>query len=135
MRDRVLLYVEDDDSAHYLLSTVVRDREMNVDVQRVSDGRAALAFLRHGEPFQAAPRPDLILLDLNLPGTPGLTVLSDIRHDPALSGIPVVVFSSSSRSTDKAESLALGADEYITKPGTYEAFVRAVISACSFLPD
>ena len=132
MSDRVLLYVEDDESAHYLLASIIKEAGMNVKVERVSNGQAAIAFLHRGEPYQCAPRPDLIVLDLNLPGRNGLTVLAEIRQNPRFRAIPIVIFTSSTEASDRAQSLALGATEYITKPSTYDAFVNAVMSACSF---
>jgi DNA-binding response OmpR family regulator len=131
MSQRVLLYVEDEDAAVFLLETALKEASINVDLYRVADGEAALAFLRKTGIYQQMPRPDLVLLDLNLPRKNGLEVLSEMRDNHELSSFAVVVFTSSSLAVDKRKSLALGAQEYITKPASFDGFVAAVKSACS----
>jgi two-component system response regulator len=134
MRDRVLLYVEDEDAAVFLLETALKEAEIDVSLFRVADGEEAMAFLRRSGTYGTAPRPDLILLDLNLPRKGGLEVLSDMRNADELRSMPVVVFTSSSLAADKRRSLALGAQHYITKPSSFDGFVEAVKNACSFMP-
>ncbi len=134
MRDRVLLYVEDEDAAVFLLETALKEAEIDVSLFRVADGEEAMAFLRRSGTYGTAPRPDLILLDLNLPRKGGLEVLSDMRNADDLRSMPVVVFTSSSLAADKRRSLALGAQHYITKPSSFDGFVEAIKNACSFMP-
>jgi CheY-like chemotaxis protein len=135
MPDRVLLYVEDEDAAVFLLETALKEAEIDVSLFRVADGEEAMAFLRRSGSYQAAPRPDLVLLDLNLPRKGGLEVLSDMRDAEDLRSMSVVVFTSSSLPADKRKSLALGAQHYITKPSSFDGFVEAIKNACSFMPN
>lgn len=135
MDERVLLYVEDEDAAVFLLETALREAGIQLKLYRVSDGEQALAFLRGAGAYEKAPRPDLILLDLNLPRKNGLEVLSEMQNDPRLRDIVVIVFTSSALSSDRRKSLALGAREYITKPSSFDGFVQAVKNACSLFPS
>jgi two-component system, chemotaxis family, response regulator Rcp1 len=129
----VLLYVEDEDAAVFLLETALKEVRITVELYRVSDGEQALAFLRRSGAYQAAPKPDLILLDLNLPRKNGLEVLAEIKDSNGLRDITTIVFTSSALQSDKKKSLALGAQQFITKPATFDGFIEAVKSACSRL--
>lgn len=132
--DRVLLYVEDEDAAAFLLETAIKEAAIDLQLYRVSDGEQAIAFLGRAGDYHAAPRPGLILLDLNLPRRNGFEVLTEVRRDPSLSAIPVVVFTSSSLASDRQKSLALGARQYITKPSTFDGFLDALKMVSSYLP-
>lgn len=134
MCERVLLYVEDEDAAVFLLETALKEAGIQVRLFRVSDGEQALAFLRGSGSYEKAPKPDLILLDLNLPRKNGLEVLAEMQNDHLLRDHHVTVFTSSSLPADKRKSLALGAQEYITKPSSFDGFVEAVKAACARLP-
>jgi CheY-like chemotaxis protein len=127
----VLLSVEDNDADYYLIKMAVRETGLPIEICRASDGEQALAFLKRLNGHAVSPRPALILLDLNLPRRNGIEVLFDIRATDALRTIPVVVFTSSSLATDKEKSLALGAQEYILKPGSLAGFAEAISSVCS----
>ncbi len=119
---------------------LVEDNPMDVDLTRetlayakirnrlhvVNDGEKALAFLRREEPYQDAVRPDVVLLDLNLPRKDGREVLATIKADPELRTIPVVVLTSSSAETDVVRSYNLGANCYVTKPVDLEQFASVV---------
>ena len=131
----IVLYVEDEDAAVFLLETALKEAGIQLKLYRVSDGEQALAFLRGAGAYEKAPRPDLILLDLNLPRKNGLEVLSEMQNDPRLRDIVVIVFTSSALSSDRRKSLALGAREYITKPSSFDGFVQAVKNACSLFPS
>ena len=85
-----------------------------------------MAFLRREGKFTAAGRPHLVLLDLNLPRKDGRSVLSDVKSDPALRRIPVVIFSTSQATKDIERSYELGANSYISKPPTLAEWVAAV---------
>jgi two-component system, chemotaxis family, response regulator Rcp1 len=135
MSQHVLLYVEDEDAAVFLLETALKEASLDVQLYRVADGEQALAFLKKAGVYQEMPRPDLVLLDLNLPRKTGLEVLSEMRDIKDLSSLAVVVFTSSSLAVDKRKSLALGAQEYITKPSSFDGFVAAVKSACSHMKN
>jgi chemotaxis family two-component system response regulator Rcp1 len=129
-----LLYIEDDDTAVFLLQTALRDLDDGqIELVRARNGEEALARLQGAAPFVNAARPDLILLDLNLPRKGGLELLEDLCGDANLASIPVVIFSSSSLQADRARSLELGARDYILKPLTFPAFVDAVRAACRWL--
>src|SRR6202008_583886 len=92
----------------------------------VSDGVEALAFLRREGRYAAATRPRLILLDLNLPRKDGREVLAEIKADPDLRRIPVVVLTTSRAEEDILRSYDLHANAYVTKPVDFEAFVKVV---------
>jgi two-component system, chemotaxis family, response regulator Rcp1 len=134
MDPKVVLYVEDEDAAFLLFQTALKTARLEVELHRAADGEQAIAFLTRTGEYVAYPRPNLVILDLNLPRKSGLEVLTAIHDSDELREISVVVFTSSSLSADKRNSLALGAKEYITKPFTFDSFVEAVKTACSFLP-
>ncbi|HEY3939354.1 MAG TPA: response regulator [Bryobacteraceae bacterium] len=129
----MLLHVEDDAATSYLLSVALDEIGLAVELHHVSDGDSALRFLHHQAEYASSPSPDLILLDINLPKKSGMDVLSEIHYSPALCQIPVVVFTSSSLTREKTQALSLGAQEFITKPANFDAFLGAVRSACSIL--
>jgi CheY-like chemotaxis protein len=135
MDERVLLYVEDEDAAVFLFETALKEAGIQLRLCRVSDGEQALAFLRHKDAYEGAPTPDLVLLDLNLPRKNGLDVLAEINRNDEFRKIPTVVFTSSSLASDRNQSISLGAQEYITKPSTFDGFIKAVKAACSYLPQ
>ena len=135
MNQHVLLYVEDEDAAVFLLETALKEASIDVELHRVADGEEALAFLHRSGIYEKMPRPDLVLLDLNLPRKNGLEVLSEMRDSEELRSLSVVVFTSSSLAIDKRRSMALGAQEYITKPASFDGFVAAVKSACAYLTN
>ena len=98
----------------------------------VSDGVEALSFLRREGPFVDAPRPDLILLDLNLPRMDGREVLGAVKSDPALKRIPIVVLTTSKAEEDVLRSYSLHANCYITKPVDLDQFIGVVRSIDEF---
>jgi two-component system, chemotaxis family, response regulator Rcp1 len=106
-----------------------------------TDGEQALAFLNRRSPYTDSVRPDLMMLDLHLPKKDGRAVLAEIRANPELQQIPVVIFSSSRASQDIARSYELGANCYVSKPATLDSFFTAVRSIEDFwfgvvnLPD
>jgi CheY-like chemotaxis protein len=127
----VLLSVEDSDADYYLIRMAVRETGIAVEICRASDGEQALAFLCRSRGYEASPRPDLILLDLNLPGKNGLEVLSHIQASDSLLFIPIVVFTSSSLAKDKEKALELGAQDYIPKPHSLNGLADTITSVCS----
>jgi CheY-like chemotaxis protein len=92
----------------------------------VDDGADALAFLRREGEYVDAPRPDLVLLDLNLPRMDGREVLQEIKSDPGLASIPVVVLTTSEAEEDVLRSYSLHANAYVTKPVDFERFIQVV---------
>lgn len=121
-----ILMVEDSPGAVRLTIEALRDVGLPNRLHVVEDGTAALDFLYCREPYGDVARPDLVLLDLNLPRKGGAEVLDEIRRDPALNGIPVVVLSTSHAENDVARCQALAANCYVVKPMDYEGFVTVV---------
>ncbi len=91
----------------------------------VGDGEPAMHFLRRTDQFTSVPRPGLILLDLNLPCRNGLEVLAELKADPDLLTIPVVIFSTSQAERDIAPSYRLHANAYVSKPVSFDLFAEA----------
>ena len=121
-----VLLVEDNPADVELTRKALADGKIRSTVHVASDGFAALQFLRREGPFANAPRPDLILLDLTLPGMDGLELLAKLKQDSALRSIPVIVLSSATSDADVEEAYRLHASCYIRKPVNYEQFVDVV---------
>lgn len=134
LRNCTLLYVEDDDATAYLFQTALRESGIVLDLFRVVDGNAALSFLWRTGAFAHAPRPDLIVLDLNLPGKSGFDILQELRRDASLQDVTVVIFSSSNRPEDRQHALEAGADAYFTKEPDLNAFIETVQEICRRVP-
>ena len=115
-----ILLVEDDLGDVELTRQALSESQLALDLRVVSNGEQALAFLRQEGEYRSAERPDLLLLDLNLPGLDGQEVLAEIRSDPHLKLIPVVIFSTSSDPEDINNSYKLGANCYLQKPADLE---------------
>lgn len=121
-----VLLVEDDVAD---VELVRQSFDASIQVHHVSHGRDALAFLRREEPHRDVPRPDLVLLDLNMPVMNGRELLSALREDPSLHGIPVIVMTSSVHPDDVREAYRLCANCYVRKPldlDHFEELVRKV---------
>jgi CheY-like chemotaxis protein len=131
--EKVILSVEDDHAAYLLLEMGFQDVGGDFRLYRVEDGAQALAFLRRTGPYADAPKPHLILLNLNLPRVTGFDVLETMKNDPALEDIPSVVFSSSRMDKDKAKCLALGARGFMTKPSDLDEFLNVLRHVCSLV--
>ena len=121
-----VLLVEDGPADIRLTREAFREAEMGVTLHVATDGEAALAFLRKEPPHDGAPRPDLILLDLNLPKKHGMDVLVEIKEDPDLRSIPVVILTTSSSESDVLGSYERHANCYLVKPRAYEGFLETV---------
>jgi CheY-like chemotaxis protein len=136
-----VLLVDDNPADIDLTSAALAGSKRRLHVSSVNDGTEAILFLRRQGKYREAPAPDLVVLDLNLPRKTGREVLSDVKADPLLASIPVVIFSTSQASSDIRGSYALGANCYLGKPGTLPAFMAAVQSMADFwlgyasLPD
>ncbi|KIL99997.1 Two-component system response regulator [Paramagnetospirillum magnetotacticum MS-1] len=127
-----ILLVEDDLGDAGLVRIALRRSRHVCRLHHVKDGGEAMEFLRQGKGHAQAPRPDLILLDLNLPGRNGHEILEDIRADTALCSIPVVMLSTSGAERDVRKAYALGASSYVSKPMDVEAFTAAIHSIEDF---
>jgi chemotaxis family two-component system response regulator Rcp1 len=125
----IWLIVEDNPGDVQLVKTVLAESALPVELYFASDGQVALAFLRQEGAHATAPRPDLILLDINLPVKNGLEVLAEVKKDGALKRIPVVMLSASDSEDDISLSYDLGANAYLTKPSrleTYHTMMKAL---------
>ena len=123
-----ILLVEDNPGDARLTLEALRDAKVRNNLHVAPDGVEALAFLRRQGKHAAAPMPDLILLDLNLPKKDGREVLEEIKHDDQLRHIPVVILTTSQAERDIAESYRLRANAYVTKPVDLEQFLMVVQS-------
>ncbi len=121
-----VLLVEDDPGDVLMTREAFEEHKLRNRLSVVSDGEEALAFLRREGLHADAPRPDLILLDLNLPRRDGREVLQEIKQDPQLRQIPVVVLTTSQADEDILRSYQLHANAYVTKPVDFERFVSVV---------
>lgn len=121
-----VLLVEDDPGDELMTREAFEDNKIRNTLHVVRDGQEALDFLYRQGAYGDAPRPDLVLLDLNLPKYDGRQVLERIKTDPELALIPVVVLTTSSAEEDILRSYKLHANAYVTKPVDLEQFIGAV---------
>ena len=121
-----ILLVEDNPGDVRLTREAFKQGRIENDLHVVSDGFEALSFLTQEDEYADVPRPDLILLDLNLPRKDGEDVLKELKDDPALRSIPVIVLTSSSADEDIARSYELHANAYLTKPVDPDEFIETV---------
>ena len=121
-----ILLVEDNPGDVRLTQEALHDAKVRNHLHVVSDGVEAMAFLRRQGAHTGAPRPDLILLDLNLPKKSGREVLEEIKQDDALRHIPVVILTTSQAEQDVLASYRLRANAYVTKPVDLDQFLKVV---------
>ncbi len=121
-----ILLVEDNPGDVRLIQEALQDGKLLNRVATVTDGQKALAYLRKEGSYAQATRPDLILLDLNIPRKDGREVLAEIKADPHLRSIPVVIVTSSQAEEDILRSYNTHANCYVTKPVDLEKFVAVV---------
>ncbi|MFG3087262.1 response regulator [Streptomyces sp. CAI-85] len=121
-----VLLVEDDPGDELMTREAFEDNKIGNTLHVVRDGEEALDFIYQRGAHTGAPRPDLILLDLNLPKYDGRQVLEKIKSDPALAHIPVVVLTTSAAEEDILRSYKLHANAYVTKPVDLDQFIAAV---------
>jgi chemotaxis family two-component system response regulator Rcp1 len=127
-----ILLVEDNPGDVRLIIEAMREAKLDNRFHVVEDGVEAMQFLRREGRFGDAPRPDLILLDLNLPKKDGRAVLAEVKADPALKRIPVVVLTTSQAEEDVLRAYDLHANCYITKPVDMEQFMKVVAQIDEF---
>jgi two-component system, chemotaxis family, response regulator Rcp1 len=127
-----ILLVEDNPGDARLTREALRDGKVRNRLHVVPDGVEAMAFLRRQGQYAEAPRPDLVLLDLNLPRKSGREVLAEVKSDPELARIPVVVLTTSKADEDVAKAYEYHANCYITKPVDFEQFITVVRSIEEF---
>ena len=117
-----VLHVEDNEGDVAILKQVVKKAGFPVHLTSLQHGEQALAYLQQEGLYFQAPRPDVVLLDLKLPGKDGLTVLTEIRQNPALKEIPVLILTSSDSSLDMSWAQRCNATQYIIKPADLDQF-------------
>ncbi|TDD30171.1 response regulator [Actinomadura sp. KC06] len=121
-----ILLVEDDPGDVLLTVEALEHNKVRNALHVVNDGEQAMAFLRQEGEYADVPRPDLVLLDLNLPRKDGREVLGEIKADPGLRPIPVVVLTTSEAEEDILRSYHLHANAYVTKPVDFDQFISVV---------
>ncbi|MBW8758105.1 MAG: response regulator [Burkholderiales bacterium] len=121
-----ILMVEDDPGDVRLTREALKGSKLLHSLNVVEDGVAALDYLRRNAPYEDAVRPDLVLLDLNLPRKDGREVLAAMKQDPALRAIPVVILTTSQAEEDVLRAYNLNANCYVTKPVDFDQFMRIV---------
>ena len=126
VRPREILLIEDSPSDADLAREALGQGKILNNLHFVEDGVEAMKFLRRKEPYLRVPRPDLILLDLNLPKKTGVEVLTEIKADQSLKLIPVVILSTSAAQEDIILSYSLHANCYITKPVDFVQFTKVI---------
>jgi CheY-like chemotaxis protein len=121
-----VLLVDDDPGDTLMIREAFADNKVRNELACVADGVQAMQYLRREGEYASVPRPDLILLDLNLPRKDGREVLAEIKGDPLLATIPVVVLTTSHAEEDVLRSYQLHANAYVTKPVDFERFIQVV---------
>jgi CheY-like chemotaxis protein len=121
-----VLLVEDDPGDVLMTKEAFEHYRLRNVLHVVTDGEQALQFLRRTGGYADAPRPGLILLDLNLPRLDGLEVLAELKADPVLKVIPVVILTTSQAQQDVLRSYALHANAYVSKPVDFETFMEVI---------
>ncbi|GGM28684.1 response regulator [Dactylosporangium sucinum] len=121
-----ILLVEDDPGDVLITREAFADHKVRNRIAVCADGADALRYLRREPPYADAPRPDILLLDLNLPGVDGRAVLAAVHADPRLNDIPVVVLTSSTAEEDVLRSQELRVDTYIRKPVDFASLMHVV---------
>ena len=116
---KIVLVVEDDPDHAFLAMNAIAEAGVPADVHHVADGEKAMSFLHRVGDFVDAPRPDLILLDLNMPRMNGFEVMRGMRADPTLRSLPVVVLSTSADPVDRSTMHDLGCHAFLRKPAGF----------------
>lgn len=125
----VLLVAEDDEDDFFLIKKAMQEARLSNELKWVKDGKELMDYLYAKGEYAGdgkAPCPGLIMLDLNMPRKDGREALKEIKADPVLKGIPVIVFTTSGAEEDVIRSYGLGATSYIQKPIKFDDFVAAV---------
>ncbi len=132
MKTFEILLVEDNQSYVTLMTEALDESQVLTNLSVVMDGAEAMGFVRKESKYAHAPRPDLILLDLNIPKKKGQKVLEEVKNDPDLKRIPVVILTVSSAEQDILMSYNLHANSYIIKPRELDQFMAAVKSTINY---
>jgi two-component system, chemotaxis family, response regulator Rcp1 len=127
-----ILLVEDSRADARLIEEVFAEEKISVDINVVRNGEEAMAYLRKEGPYKTALRPDLVLLDLNMPKKDGREVLAELKADDSLKSIPVVILTTSQAEEDVLKSYELQASCYVTKPIDLDKFIKIIRSLDDF---
>jgi two-component system, chemotaxis family, response regulator Rcp1 len=127
-----ILLVEDNQGDARLTKEALKDSKIHIELSHVEDGVEAMAFLQKQGKYADVPKPDLVLLDLNLPKMSGREVLEKMRQIPECALIPVVILTTSEAEEDIMKSYELNANCYITKPVDFNEFLKVVNSIDEF---
>ncbi len=122
----VILLADDDPDDRAFTLRALRQNRLSNDVHTVEDGEELMDFLNRRGSYTDAPRPDVILLDLNMPRMDGREALEQIKSDPTLRKIPVVVLTTSEADQDIVQTYDLGVNAFVTKPVTFDGLVNAI---------
>lgn len=125
----VVLLADDDEDDRFLIKEAFLENKIENTLQHVSDGEELMDYLKNRGKFAEKfyyPRPDLILLDLNMPRKDGREALKEIKNDPELKSIPVIVLTTSSTEEDIQRTYEMGVNSFITKPVTYDGMVDLI---------
>ncbi len=125
----VILHLEDDDATAHLFSIALRELDSGATLYRVCNVNQAKEYFDRTGRFRDAPRPNVVVLDINVPGENGFELLMTIRKHPSFARLPVVMFSSSIDSVDRARAIDLGANGYHVKSGDLFSFTAAAEAA------
>jgi len=131
-RPAEILLIEDNPGDVELIQEALQTGRVLNHISLAMDGEEAITFLKRGPGFEKAPRPDLIMLDLNLPKKNGFEVLQEVREYPSLSRIPVIILTSSQADRDIVKSYDLHANCFISKPVDVDEFLTVVRSTGEF---
>jgi CheY-like chemotaxis protein len=131
MAERILLCIEDDDAEYYIITIALKELDVAIRFLRVADGEQGIQFLENTHGHELAPRPDLVLVNLNLPKMNGFEVLTEIRKNQSLRSIPVIIFTTSRTTAERKRALALGANDFISKPGTLTGLIETLRTVCT----
>ena len=121
-----ILLAEDSEADADLIGEALEENRFYTQLHHVRDGVECMAYLRGEDGFADSPQPDLLLLDLNMPRKDGREVLAEIKEDPELAWLPVVVLTTSAAESDLVESYTHHANAFLTKPVDFEAFMDLI---------
>jgi two-component system, chemotaxis family, response regulator Rcp1 len=130
-----ILLIEDNPADMRLVREALAEGAVAAQLHWVNSGEAGLSYLRRSGNYAGRPTPDLVLLDLNLPGLRGHEVLREIKSDPALLSIPVLILTSSAARRDVLDAYGAHANAYLVKPDDYEQFLGLVDRICAYWLD
>jgi CheY-like chemotaxis protein len=128
----VILLIDDDPDCRLLVRDAIEASKVRSDIHEVSNGIEALRFLKHKPPFTQAPRPGLIYLDIEMPIMDGVELLRQIKSDPELQDISVVMMTGVSDEKQMKAAAAAGANSYTIKPANAEQFLRTVVDCTHY---